>query len=236
MTEPPQPSAFAADSITAPLRHSIFRRIWLASLLSNLGILIQSVGAAWAMTQMTSSADKVALVQTALMLPVMLISMPAGAIADMHDRRIVALISLAIALTGATALTVLAWLNLVTPKSVACAVLRGRQRHGAVRPGLAVIGQRAGAGGNAARRRRAQRHQLQHRAQLWPGDRRHRGGVGRRGGGLRRERRALSSAIGRLVPVESRQRAVAAAARAAQPRHGLRACATSTIRRRSRSC
>jgi MFS family permease len=115
MTEPPQPSAFAADSITAPLRHSIFRRIWLASLLSNLGILIQSVGAAWAMTQMTSSADKVALVQTALMLPVMLISMPAGAIADMHDRRIVALISLAIALTGATALTVLAWLNLVTP-------------------------------------------------------------------------------------------------------------------------
>ncbi|WGS20890.1 MULTISPECIES: MFS transporter [unclassified Bradyrhizobium] len=103
------------DSITAPLRHSIFRRIWLASLLSNLGILIQGVGAAWAMTQMTPEADKVALVQTALMLPVMLISMPAGAIADMHDRRVVALVSLAIALTGATTLTVLAWLNLVTP-------------------------------------------------------------------------------------------------------------------------
>ncbi|MGX1102828.1 MULTISPECIES: MFS transporter [Bradyrhizobium] len=111
MTEPRDRS----DSITAPLRHSIFRRIWLASLLSNLGILIQGVGAAWAMTQMTSEADKVALVQTALMLPVMLISMPAGAIADMHDRRIVALVSLAIALTGATTLTVLAWLNLVTP-------------------------------------------------------------------------------------------------------------------------
>ena len=67
------------------------------------------------MTQMTSSADKVALVQTALMLPIMLISMPAGAIADMYDRRIVALVSLAIALVGATALTVMAWLNLVTP-------------------------------------------------------------------------------------------------------------------------
>lgn len=111
MTEPPD----RTNSITAPLRHSIFRRIWLASLLSNLGILIQGVGAAWAMTQMTSEADKVALVQTALMLPVMLISMPAGAIADMHDRRIVALVALAIALTGATILTVLAWLNLVTP-------------------------------------------------------------------------------------------------------------------------
>ncbi|MGY3694384.1 MFS family permease [Bradyrhizobium sp. USDA 3240] len=67
------------------------------------------------MTQMTAEADKVALVQTALMLPVMLIAMPAGAIADMHDRRIVALVSLAIALSGATTLTVLAWLNLVTP-------------------------------------------------------------------------------------------------------------------------
>ena len=115
MTNQPRRSRFATDSIAAPLRHAVFRRIWLASLVSNLGILIQGVGAAWAMTQMTSSADKVALVQTALMLPIMLISMPAGAIADMHDRRIVALISLSIALCGATALTVMAWFNLVTP-------------------------------------------------------------------------------------------------------------------------
>ncbi|MBR1123300.1 MFS transporter [Bradyrhizobium lablabi] len=114
MTDAPK-SAAADHSITAPLKHSVFRRIWLASLLSNLGLLIQGVGAAWAMTQMTSSADKVALVQTALMLPIMLISMPAGAIADMHDRRVVAMVALAISLVGATALTVLAWLNLVTP-------------------------------------------------------------------------------------------------------------------------
>ena len=107
---------FAAHGVAAPLRHTVFRRIWLASLLSNLGLLIQGVGAAWAMTQMTSSADKVALVQTALMLPIMLISMPAGAIADMYDRRIVALVSLSIALVGATALAVLAWLGLVTPE------------------------------------------------------------------------------------------------------------------------
>jgi MFS family permease len=115
MTDAPQRPPLSADGITAPLRHTTFRRIWLASLLSNLGILIQGVGAAWAMTQMTSSADKVALVQTALMLPIMLISMPAGAIADMHDRRIVAMVSLAIALTGATTLTVLTWLGLLQP-------------------------------------------------------------------------------------------------------------------------
>jgi len=116
MTEQSSRPAMPADGITAPLRYSVFRRIWLASLLSNLGILIQGVGAAWAMTQMTSSADDVALVQTALMLPVMLIAMPAGAIADMHDRRIVAMISLSIALTGAITLTVLAWLGMLSPQ------------------------------------------------------------------------------------------------------------------------
>jgi MFS family permease len=116
MTDKPERQKFAADGVTAPLRHAVFRRIWLASLLSNFGLLIQGVGAAWAMTQMTSSADKVALVQTALMLPIMLISMPAGAIADMYDRRIVALVSLTIALSGATALSVMSWLGLVTPE------------------------------------------------------------------------------------------------------------------------
>jgi predicted MFS family arabinose efflux permease len=116
MTDQPAPSRFAADGLMAPLRHSVFRRIWLASLLSNLGLLIQGVGAAWAMTQMAASADRVALVQTALMLPVMLISMPAGAIADMYDRRVVALISLSISLSGATALSVLFWFGLVTPE------------------------------------------------------------------------------------------------------------------------
>lgn len=115
MTDQPKRLRLPTDGIAAPLRHAVFRRIWLASLVSNLGILIQGVGAAWAMTQMTSSADKVALVQTALMLPIMLIAMPAGAIADMHDRRVVALVSLGIALVGATTLTVLAWLGLVTP-------------------------------------------------------------------------------------------------------------------------
>ena len=118
MNETPKPQTLTADGIAAPLRHSLFRRIWLASLLSNLGLLIQGVGAAWAMTQMASSADRVALVQTALMLPVMLIAMPAGAIADMYDRRIVALVSLSIALSGATLLTVLTWFGLLNPPTL----------------------------------------------------------------------------------------------------------------------
>ena len=236
MTDQPKRSRFATDSIAAPLRHAVFRRIWLASLLSNLGILIQGVGAAWAMTQMTSSADKVALVQTALMLPIMLISMPAGAIADMHDRRIVALVSLSIALTGATALTVLAWLNLRHAERAAGVVLHGRQRHGAVRTGLAGLGQRAGAGGNAAVGGRAQRHQLQHRAQLWPGDRRHRGRDRRRGRGLRRQRGALSAAAGRAVSVEPRPASRRGCRASGSTAPSSPACATSPTRRRSASC
>lgn len=109
---------FSGDGIAAPLRHALFRRIWLASLLSNLGLMINGVGAAWAMTQMTSSADKVALVQTALMLPIMLVAMPAGAIADMYDRRLVALAALGIGLAGATTLTALAHFGLVTPNTL----------------------------------------------------------------------------------------------------------------------
>jgi MFS family permease len=101
--------------VYAPLRYPIFRRIWLASLLSNLGQLIQGVGAAWAMTELTRAADMVALVQTASMLPLMLVSVAAGAIADMYDRRLVGLIALSIALVGAVTLAMISWAGLVTP-------------------------------------------------------------------------------------------------------------------------
>ena len=194
---------------------------WPASL-SNLGILIQGVGAAWAMTQMTSSADKVALVQTALMLPIMLIAMPAGAIADMHDRRIVALVSLADRADRRNRADRAGVARPGHAEYPAGAVLRRRQRHGAVRAGLAGLGQRAGAGGNAAGGGRAQRHQLQHRAQLRSGDRRHHGRDIRRGGGVRRQCGAVSAADGGAVSVEPDPRTVAPAARTAQPRHRLR--------------
>jgi MFS family permease len=101
--------------IISPLRHAVFRRIWTASLLSNFGLLIMGVGAAWAMTRMTSSPGLVALVQTALMLPVALVSTPAGALADMFDRRIVGLAALSIALAGSLSLTALTWVGLMTP-------------------------------------------------------------------------------------------------------------------------
>ena len=115
MNKPSDPATAATDSIVAPLRFAIFRRIWIAGLLSNLGLLIGGVGAAWQMTLLTSSADMVALVQTAGLLPTLLISIAAGAIADMHDRRIIALVALSISLSSAGALALLAWFGLLTP-------------------------------------------------------------------------------------------------------------------------
>jgi MFS family permease len=99
----------------APLRERVYRRIWSASVISNFGQLILGVGAAWEMTRLTSSPGMVALVQTALMLPLMLVSVPAGAIADMFDRRKIALAGLGFATACAATLTTLALTGLTTP-------------------------------------------------------------------------------------------------------------------------
>lgn len=98
-----------------PLRQPMFRRIWTASLFSNFGTLIQGVGAAWAMTQLTGRADMVALVQTATFGPMMLLSLPAGAIADGYDRRKVALTAMLICLSGALGLSLVTLLGMLTP-------------------------------------------------------------------------------------------------------------------------
>lgn len=98
-----------------PLREKTFRTIWSASVLSNFGQLILGVGAAWEMTSLTNVPSMVALVQTALMIPLMLVAVPAGAIADMFDRRKVALTGLAFATAMAATLTTLALLGYTTP-------------------------------------------------------------------------------------------------------------------------
>ena len=99
----------------APLAHIDFRWIWVASLFSNLGWLIQGVGAAWIMTQLTDKAHLVAMVQTAQMGPTLLLALAAGAIADMFDRRKVVLVAVSANLVGATILAGLGFAGLVTP-------------------------------------------------------------------------------------------------------------------------
>lgn len=71
----------------SPLRHGVFRTLWLATLASNTGMWVQNTGAGWLMTSLDPSPFMVSMVQAASMLPVFLLALPAGALADIVDRR-----------------------------------------------------------------------------------------------------------------------------------------------------
>jgi MFS family permease len=111
-------SATPRGSALAPLRNATFRAIWLASLGSNFGGLVQAVGAAWMMTSITTSANMVALVQASTTLPIMVFSLAAGAVADNFNRRQVMLIAQAFMLCVSAGLALAAWAGLITPWSL----------------------------------------------------------------------------------------------------------------------
>ncbi len=94
----------------APLANGLFRALWIASIASNIGTWMQNVGAGWLMTEISPSPLYVSLVQTATSLPVFLLGIPAGAAADLFDRRKLLIFTQAFM---AFAAGVLGWLTLV---------------------------------------------------------------------------------------------------------------------------
>ena len=82
-------SALAQDARAAwaPLGEPLFRSLWVAAVISYTGTWMQNVGSGWLMTQLTMSPLMVGLVQAAMTLPVFLVILPAGALADLVDRR-----------------------------------------------------------------------------------------------------------------------------------------------------
>lgn len=103
------------ESAWAPLRSRVFLVVWTATLISGVGIWIREVGAGWLMTSLSPSTTHVALVQAATTLPIFLLSLPAGALADIVNRRKVLIgISITLMLLG-MALALATHLNLVTP-------------------------------------------------------------------------------------------------------------------------
>lgn len=96
-----------AGSTWQPLRLRVFRALWLAQFVSNIGSWMQTVGAQWLITERSGSAGLVALVQTAASLPVLLLGVPAGALADMVDRRRLLLAAQTLMFAAAGLLTVL---------------------------------------------------------------------------------------------------------------------------------
>ncbi len=71
-----------------PLRHAVFRSLWIANVVTALGTWMQNTGAGWLMTSLSPDALSVSLVQAATIFPVLLLALPAGALADTIDRRL----------------------------------------------------------------------------------------------------------------------------------------------------
>src|SRR5256714_4373676 len=109
----PKPNAPA--SAWQPLSNSLFRAIWLAAIASNIGTWMHNVGAEWLMTTLAPTPFMVALMQTAENAPFFLLALPAGALADIVDRRRLLLFTQSWMLVAAVALALLTLLGLATP-------------------------------------------------------------------------------------------------------------------------
>jgi MFS family permease len=99
----------------APLAHPVYRAFFFAQLASNTGLFMQNVGAVWLMGSLGGTAVMIALVQTAQSLPMFLFGMPAGALADLVDRRRLLFVAQSIMLVAAGVLALLTWTGNTTP-------------------------------------------------------------------------------------------------------------------------
>jgi len=104
-----------AVSAWAPLRVTAFRSLWLALLASNIGTWMQLVGAQWLLIDEPNASTLVAVVQTSLMLPALLLALPAGAVADSFDRRQLLIVVQAYLVLVGVVLTVLTAVGQMPP-------------------------------------------------------------------------------------------------------------------------
>jgi MFS family permease/quinol monooxygenase YgiN len=133
----PAPGAFA------PLRERVFTVLWAATVIGNTGTWMRDVGSGWLMVTLSPSATIVALVQAATSLPIFLLALPAGALADLVDRRglligvqafLLAVVSLLAVLASADALT--PWTLLALTFLAGCGAAIGQPAWQAVVPEL----------------------------------------------------------------------------------------------------
>lgn len=115
VAEGAEPRPTATRSVWAPLRLPVFRALWLAVLASQIGTWMQTVGAQWLLVDEPNAATLVALVQTASMLPVLLLALPAGVLADTFDRRRMLIAVQLFQLAVGAVLTVLTVLDQMPP-------------------------------------------------------------------------------------------------------------------------
>ncbi|MCA9138209.1 MAG: MFS transporter [Planctomycetales bacterium] len=100
-------SAVNDESPWAPLRLPVYRSFWIASFVSNLGSWMHEIGAGWLMTELDASPQMVSAVRTAMAMPIVLLAIPAGVLADRVDRRGLLLATQVLMLLAAASLAVL---------------------------------------------------------------------------------------------------------------------------------
>ncbi|MEX0592400.1 MAG: MFS transporter, partial [Nitriliruptoraceae bacterium] len=111
--EKPQPRK--PVSAFAPLKVPVYRRIWAAFTVSATGTFIQLTAGPWVMQELTGSPLMVSLVTTALFFPRLVLSLPAGALADVIERRTIILFGQSLSAVAASAMAVLMFMGVLTP-------------------------------------------------------------------------------------------------------------------------
>ena len=113
----PDAGQTSATALT-PLKNRVFRTIWIANLVSNVGTWMQDVGAGWLMTTLAPDPFMVSLVQVSVVLPAFFLTVPAGALADIVDRRLFILTAIAWMALMATGITLTTFTGTITPWSL----------------------------------------------------------------------------------------------------------------------
>jgi len=98
----------------SPLRNPLFRALWIGNIVSNIGTTMNDTAAVWTMTTLTGSATMVSLMQTMSSLPLFLFALPAGALADLVDRRRLILFAQVGALLTAVGMALMAWQGMLS--------------------------------------------------------------------------------------------------------------------------
>ena len=169
MPEPSRHVSHPSISPWRPLRIPLFRNLLIADLVSDIGAFMQTVGAAWLMTTLTSSSLYIALIQTASALPFFLLALPAGSIGDIFDRRklilgtetwmfAIAMVLAVVTFTGAHDAVALA-------PAYAGSLARRRHRSSDVARDIPRVGQK----GRSHSRSRAERNRVQPGSRRGPG-------------------------------------------------------------------
>ena len=119
---PPRP-ADATPGAWSPFGSRVFLVLWIAAVVGHVGTWMRDVGAGWLMTTLSPSAMAVALVQVATTLPIFLLSLPAGALADIVDRRRLMLLITVLMASVSTALALATHAGWMTPALLVAGLL-----------------------------------------------------------------------------------------------------------------